>query len=149
MLKCGMIETSLVSTRDSRPFSERARDYPGRQDPARQTQESGWSVQCHLAHLMLERGLPGKYPRPKTWGIQQRRDQGKSRNHHQCLWTISPPPPTQGALPLAFWFPKSRLTPPTGSIKSISLSVSHTHSLIGHTTEGKCCFKNHPKAQLY
>ena len=40
MLKCGMIETSLVSTRDSRPFSERARDYPGRQDPARQMQET-------------------------------------------------------------------------------------------------------------
>lgn len=40
MLERGMIETSLVSTRDSRPFSERARDYPGRQGPARQTQET-------------------------------------------------------------------------------------------------------------
>ena len=114
-------------------------------------QESGWSVQCHLAHLMLERGLPGKYPRPKTWGIQQRRDQGKSRNHHQCLWTIlPPPPPTQGAFAISVLVPNIPAHPTHWVHKiNLSLFLSHTHSLIGHTTESKCCFKNHPKAQLY
>ena len=73
MLKCGMIETSLVSTRDSRPFSERARDYPGRQDPARQTQETtagleSWGV-CIPRPTGQQAKPPGGGPGPGalTW----------------------------------------------------------------------------------